>query len=204
MTFQEWLEAFEIATLWGFEQLRAYIIKTMDSIAQDPSERILVADQCGLTEWLYPAYAKLCARDASLTAEEGRRLGFERLAALSRIREDDLKATQGLRAAQSTSGLEGSVTSGVSVAEGKHHKKNVKRKQKEKAKKALEKAIKIGAGDGQAVGNVKEPSPPQVFGKPPELQPNCKKNCCKPRFSLSFKEQQFLAKVARAVELKID
>lgn len=200
MTLQEWLEAFQIATLWGFEQLRVYIIKTMDSIVQDPLDRIQLADQYGLTEWLYPAYAKLCARDASLTAEEGRRLGFERLAALSRIREDDLKATQGLRAAQSTFGLEGSVTSGVSVPEGKHHKKNVKRKQKEKAKKAL----KTGAGDGQAVGNVKEPSPPQVFGKPPELQPNCKKNCCKPQFSLNSKEQQFLAKVAQAVELRVD
>lgn len=100
LTLQEWSEAFHIATLWGFEQLRAYIIKTTDSIAQDPMDRIQLADQCGLTEWLHPAYAKLCARDTSLTAEEGRRLGFERFAALSRIREDDFKTIIGSLSAQ--------------------------------------------------------------------------------------------------------
>lgn len=95
LTVQEWSEAFHIATLWGFEQLRAYIIKTTDSIAQDPIDRIQLADKCGLTEWLHPAYAKLCARDSSLTAEDGRKLGFERFAVLSRIREDDFKTTIG-------------------------------------------------------------------------------------------------------------
>lgn len=163
MTLQEWSEAFHIATLWGFEQLRAYIIKTVDSIAQDPLDRIQLADQYSLSEGLYPAYAKLCARDASLTAEEGRSLGFERYAGLSRIREDDLEATKGLRAARPTFGFGGSVTSDISVTEWKHHKKNAKRKQKEKERKALERARNTGAGNGQAGGNVKEPSPPQVF-----------------------------------------
>ncbi|KAG8944117.1 hypothetical protein FRC04_002155 [Tulasnella sp. 424] len=131
----------------------------MDSIAQDPLDRIQLADQCGLSEWLYPAYAKLCARDASLTAEEGRRLGFERYAALSRIREDDFKAIKPARAAQSASFVFGGPMHGSDV---------------------------------------------QVFGRPAELQPNCKNDCCKPPFGLSSKEQQFVAKVAGAAELKVD
>ncbi|KIO22961.1 hypothetical protein M407DRAFT_27529 [Tulasnella calospora MUT 4182] len=93
LTLKEWSGALQIATLWRFEQLRAYIIMSMDSIASDPFDRIQVADDCGLTDWLYPAYARLCARDASLTIEEGRRIGFERFAALGKIREDDFKST---------------------------------------------------------------------------------------------------------------
>ncbi|KAG8914526.1 hypothetical protein FRC01_004025 [Tulasnella sp. 417] len=91
MTLKEWSEAFQIASLWRFEQLRAYILKNMDSLAQDPFDRIQVANECGLTEWLHPAYAKLCARDNSFSVEEGRRIGFERFAALVKIREDDFK-----------------------------------------------------------------------------------------------------------------
>ncbi|KIO16895.1 hypothetical protein M407DRAFT_33451 [Tulasnella calospora MUT 4182] len=92
MTLKEWSEALQIATLWRFEQLRAYIIMNIDSMAWDPFDRIQVADDCGLTDWLHPAYARLCARDASLTIEEGRRIGFERFAALVKIREDDFKS----------------------------------------------------------------------------------------------------------------
>lgn len=62
-------------------------------MAKDPFDRIQIADDYGLTDWLYPAYAKLCARDASLTFEEGRRIGFERFAVLVKIREDDFKDT---------------------------------------------------------------------------------------------------------------
>ncbi|KAG9027742.1 hypothetical protein FS837_004183, partial [Tulasnella sp. UAMH 9824] len=65
----------------------------IDSLAQDPLSRIQMADECGIKEWFHPAYAKLCARKAPLTAEEGRILGFERYTALWRIREEDLKAT---------------------------------------------------------------------------------------------------------------
>lgn len=73
------------------------------------------------------------------------------------------KSQSNLQAINHNSGLDsrsGSVASGVSVTEGKHHKKNLKRKQKEKERKALEKAGKASASDGQAVVDVKEPSPP--------------------------------------------
>lgn len=44
-------------------------------MALDPIDIIQVADACGIVEWLHPAYAKLCAREGSLTAEEGFNLG---------------------------------------------------------------------------------------------------------------------------------
>lgn len=91
LSLKQWSEALDLATSWGFEHLRTYIIQILDLLAQDPLDRIQIADECGLTEWLHPAYAKLCARDAPLTAEEGRRLGFERFAAIGWIRETELK-----------------------------------------------------------------------------------------------------------------
>lgn len=57
----------------------------------NPLDRIQVADACDITEWLHPAYAKLCARQDPLTAEEGVKLGLTRYAALVRIRESELR-----------------------------------------------------------------------------------------------------------------
>lgn len=93
LSLQQWSDALHLASSWGFEQLRVFIIQNIDSLAQDPLSRIRMADECSIKEWLHPAYAKLCARKAPLTAEEGRILGIERYTALWRIREEDLKAT---------------------------------------------------------------------------------------------------------------
>ncbi|KIO22959.1 hypothetical protein M407DRAFT_244963 [Tulasnella calospora MUT 4182] len=93
LSLQQWSDALHLASSWGFASLRIFIIQNIDALAQDPLSRIQMADECGIKEWLHPAYAKLCARKAPLTAEEGRILGFERYTALWRIREEDLKAT---------------------------------------------------------------------------------------------------------------
>ncbi|KAG8956042.1 hypothetical protein FRC00_005196 [Tulasnella sp. 408] len=57
----------------------------------DPEIAFELADECNVKEWLHPAYARLCARRAPLTAKEGQILGFERFAALCRIREEALR-----------------------------------------------------------------------------------------------------------------
>ncbi|KAG9015661.1 hypothetical protein FRB90_004581 [Tulasnella sp. 427] len=92
LSFEQWSDALRLATSWGFDSLRLFIIQSIDTLAQDPLARIRMADECGIKEWLHPAYAKLCARKAPLTVEEGLILGFERYTALWRIREEDFKA----------------------------------------------------------------------------------------------------------------
>ncbi|KAG9012547.1 hypothetical protein FRB90_006650 [Tulasnella sp. 427] len=92
LSLEQWSDALRLATSWGFDSVRRFIIQNIDTLAQDPLARIRMADECGIKEWLHPAYARLCARKAPLTVEEGRILGLERYTALWRIREEDLKA----------------------------------------------------------------------------------------------------------------
>ncbi|KAG8944119.1 hypothetical protein FRC04_002157 [Tulasnella sp. 424] len=89
---QQWIDALRLATLWDFECIRAYIIKNLKNTISDPLYCIQIADECDIKEWLRPAYARLCARRAPLTASEGQILGLERFAALARIREEALWA----------------------------------------------------------------------------------------------------------------
>ncbi|KIO32517.1 hypothetical protein M407DRAFT_18570, partial [Tulasnella calospora MUT 4182] len=79
------------------------------------------------------------------------------------------KSQPNLRAISQNSGTDsrsGSVTSGASVPEGKHRKKNAKKRQKEKERKAMEKAEKPETGDVPTAGSVIEPSPPPPLPPP--------------------------------------
>ncbi|KAG8894655.1 hypothetical protein FRC01_012839, partial [Tulasnella sp. 417] len=72
------------------------------------------------------------------------------------------KSQPNLRALSQNSGTDsrsGSVPSSTSVPEGKHHKKNAKKRQKEKERKAMERAQKVETGDATTTESVKEPSP---------------------------------------------
>ncbi|KAG9012545.1 hypothetical protein FRB90_006648 [Tulasnella sp. 427] len=91
LSVKHWSEALQLATAWGFQTLRHFIVEHLDSLLDDPLRRIKLADQCDIKEWLNPSYAKLCARATPLTAEEGEVLGIKRFAALCRIREEALQ-----------------------------------------------------------------------------------------------------------------
>lgn len=83
----EWVAALKLATAWNFDGVCQFIIQELDFAATDPFDRIRIADECRVPEWLHPALARICARVSPLTAMEGRALGFERFAAVCRIRE---------------------------------------------------------------------------------------------------------------------
>ncbi|KIO30409.1 hypothetical protein M407DRAFT_20476 [Tulasnella calospora MUT 4182] len=84
----EWASAYRLAKMWEFEQLRDYIFKHLNASIADPFERIEFADALGFEQWVIPALAQLCNREAALTAAEGARLGFDRFAIVCRQRED--------------------------------------------------------------------------------------------------------------------
>lgn len=77
--------------MWDFEQLRDYIFKHLDETITDPLERIQVADALEFEQWVIPAMAQLCKREAPLSAMEGASLGFHRFAEVCRLREHPRK-----------------------------------------------------------------------------------------------------------------
>lgn len=48
---------------------------------------------CAVPQWVRPAYDAICRRPESLSPDEGRRLGWDRYAAICRIREDLARGT---------------------------------------------------------------------------------------------------------------
>ncbi|KAG8998947.1 hypothetical protein FRB94_006493 [Tulasnella sp. JGI-2019a] len=89
INIHQWASILKIASLWSFKATKAYAITVFDTrfTDEDPFDRLDHAFQCGVPKWVRPAYATICLREEPLSADEGRRLGWERYAAICRIRE---------------------------------------------------------------------------------------------------------------------
>ncbi|KAG8895973.1 hypothetical protein FRB99_000234, partial [Tulasnella sp. 403] len=89
LSLSGWSAALHLATMWDFERIRAYAISQIDDNYdhQDPLDRIDLAEKCRVAKWLHPAYVKLCERAEPMTGVDGRRLGYDRFAAICKIRE---------------------------------------------------------------------------------------------------------------------
>ncbi|KAG8845162.1 hypothetical protein FRB96_002606 [Tulasnella sp. 330] len=90
LTIEQWSEALHIATLWNLTSAREHIIERFATLFPDqpPIDRIVIADKCGVAQWIHPAYETLCTRQDPPTLEEGiEKLGVKRIVALFTIRE---------------------------------------------------------------------------------------------------------------------
>lgn len=67
--------------------MRTTIIQRLDFVTKNLLDRIQLADEYSIKEWLHQAFLSLATRPGSITPEEGQRLGRSRLAALNEIRK---------------------------------------------------------------------------------------------------------------------
>ncbi|KAG8868443.1 hypothetical protein FRB97_002365 [Tulasnella sp. 331] len=95
LEIRQWAAILKLATLWSFSATRAYAISIFDTklAGEDSFDRLERAFACAVPKWVRPAYDAICRRWESLSADEGRRLGWERYAAICRIREDVARGT---------------------------------------------------------------------------------------------------------------
>ncbi|KAG8854193.1 hypothetical protein FRB96_007749 [Tulasnella sp. 330] len=95
ITIHQWAAILKLATLWSFNATRAYAISLFDTkfTDEDCFNRLERAFACAVPKWVRPAYDAICRRPQSLSANEGRRLGWDRYAAICRIREDLARGT---------------------------------------------------------------------------------------------------------------
>ncbi|KAG8869223.1 hypothetical protein FRB97_001468, partial [Tulasnella sp. 331] len=92
---RQWTTVLRLTTLWSFTTMRAYAIAVFDTkiAEEDPFNRLERAFAYAVPKWVQPAYDAICRRPESLSADEGRRLGWERYAAICHIREDLARGT---------------------------------------------------------------------------------------------------------------
>lgn len=77
----------KISTLWSCEHIRSHVISRLKYATIDPFRRLELALECNVSEWLLVSYDTICRREDSLSATEGMLLGWDRFAAICRIRE---------------------------------------------------------------------------------------------------------------------
>lgn len=84
-----WAGALYTATALDFQSCRIRIIAEMQPRVRelDALKTFELAVRCQVTEWRSWAFQKLCERPEALTADEGRKLGFDITLAVCRIRE---------------------------------------------------------------------------------------------------------------------
>lgn len=92
-TLQQLGAALHLATMWGFDAVRAYTIGQIDQQFNencngfDPFDRLDLADRTNVPKWRRPAFQIICSRKEALTLEEGLRLGMKRVIVITAIRE---------------------------------------------------------------------------------------------------------------------
>ena len=86
-TLTEWISILQLATRWLFDDIRSLAIRELANFEIEPVQKVVIALQNDVPEWLHPSYMALCERHNPLSVEEARRLGVEVVAQLARARE---------------------------------------------------------------------------------------------------------------------
>ena len=86
----QWTSVLKLSTMWEFDGPRNAAIRHLDSLAEppiDPIDKVVLAMQYEIKEWLLPALLKLAQRPEPISIEEGYRIGFETTVKLASVRE---------------------------------------------------------------------------------------------------------------------
>lgn len=89
LTFQEWVGALRLATIFGHSDARRFATAFLEHqlMDQDPFDVIDAAKACNVDHWLQPQYIRISERQNFLSEAEGRRLGVTSLLTICQLRE---------------------------------------------------------------------------------------------------------------------
>ena len=75
--------------MWEFDGPRNAAVHYLDSLEPpiDPIDKVCLAMQYEVKDWLLPALLKLAQRPESISIDEGRKIGFENTVKLASVRE---------------------------------------------------------------------------------------------------------------------
>jgi hypothetical protein len=73
--------------MWNFSDLRTHLLPLAKTLVNG-IEKIILARELGIQDWLVPAYLNLCQRPEPLTVEEATKLGIHSVLMISRLREE--------------------------------------------------------------------------------------------------------------------
>jgi hypothetical protein len=81
----------KLSTLWAFTELRREAIKGLSKLDLDPVDKVMLARDYKVQNWLVEGYTTLVMRDAAPTLVETRKLGYETSFQLYEMREETFR-----------------------------------------------------------------------------------------------------------------
>ncbi|KAJ7178195.1 hypothetical protein C8R46DRAFT_988351 [Mycena filopes] len=90
-TLSQWVTLLSIATRLQFDLLRAHAIHSIEGLSPeaqlDPIDKLVLAIEHKIPEWLAPAYTAICQRRNCLEEWEAEKIGLRRTVQIARARE---------------------------------------------------------------------------------------------------------------------
>ena len=88
---EEWASVLKLSTMWGFATARALAIAKLSQMTLPPIEKVILAKQYDVDQWLAPALNELAQREASLDMQDASRLepvvGWDFILKIAQVRE---------------------------------------------------------------------------------------------------------------------
>ncbi|KAF9457589.1 hypothetical protein BDZ94DRAFT_1314051 [Collybia nuda] len=85
---EEWVSVLKLSTRWHFDVLRKLALSQLTSVVMNPVERVVLAKQFNMWQWLRSGYESLVTRPEMISLEEAERIGYSTVHALYRTREE--------------------------------------------------------------------------------------------------------------------
>ncbi|KAG8764181.1 hypothetical protein FRC12_008239 [Ceratobasidium sp. 428] len=80
--------AFRLANNWNFEDLRTHLLPLAEQTLENDIDKIVLARECDIKQWLVPAHIRLCYRTEPFTTDEVVKLGVHSLLLITRVRDE--------------------------------------------------------------------------------------------------------------------
>jgi hypothetical protein len=106
MNQEQWLSVLKLSTMWAFDKIRKKAIAELSKTNMDTVDKVILARSYSVGDWLYEGYIALVKREAGLSSEEAKRLGYETAFRLCQKREDTFRLNDINRHRRSFEGLE--------------------------------------------------------------------------------------------------
>lgn len=87
LTIDEWTSVLRLSTMWEITGVRELAITRLTALPVDPVEKVVLARECHVEEWLVPALSHFVQRALPLGKREVDELGIDTVLKLAEIRE---------------------------------------------------------------------------------------------------------------------
>lgn len=85
---EDWVSVLKLSTMWDFLDIRKLAIQELSKMEISTVDKIILARDCKVAEWLLSGYNELAKRSETISLDEAARLGWEATVRIFQVREE--------------------------------------------------------------------------------------------------------------------